>query len=207
MTLLSLTSLFFAMVFLAAIPSMSVLTVVARSLSSGFWHASVTALGIVTGDVIFILLAVYGLSVVATNIGSVFAVIKGLSGLYLLTLGIALWRVNPAAITIRQVSQSSWLSSFLSGLLITLGDQKAILFYVGFLPAFVDLSTLTITDTCAIIGIAIIAVGGVKVFYGYIAGSAKVLLQNPRVNQIIYRVAGSITVVTGLYLVVQAIPS
>ena len=65
MTVQRLISLFFAMVLLAALPSTSVLTVVARSLSAGFWHGSVTALGIVAGDIVFILFAVYGLAVLA----------------------------------------------------------------------------------------------------------------------------------------------
>ncbi|MEO0706474.1 MAG: LysE family translocator [Cyanobacteria bacterium J06649_5] len=207
MTFYSLASLFFAMIFLASLPSMSVLTVVARALSSGFWHGSVTALGIVVGDIVFILLAVYGLSVIANNLSDVFVVIKGLGGLYLLWLGLTLWRAKAAALTVESVGQSSWISSFLSGLLITLGDQKAILFYVGFLPAFVDLSTLTTTDACLMILTAMVAVGGVKIFYAYMADRAKGLLQNPRANKMINRVAGTAMIVTGLYLVATAVTS
>ena len=147
MTVQRLISLFFAMVLLAALPSTSVLTVVARSLSAGFWHGSVTALGIVTGDIVFILFAVYGLAVLATKLVSVFVVIKCVGSAYLITLGVSLWRANATAIKINGVEKPSWISSFLTGLLITLGDQKAVLFYIGFLPAFVDLANLTVTDT------------------------------------------------------------
>ena len=201
MTFSSLISLFFAMVLLAAIPSTSVLTVVARSLSVGFWHGSVTALGIVAGDIVFILLAVYGLSAIATTSAGVFMAIKCVGGAYLITLGWALWRAKTAAMEIDRVEKSSWILSFLSGLLITLGDQKAVLFYIGFFPAFVDLSTLTITDTGLIIGIVIAAVGGVKVACAYLSGKAKRLLQNPKAHKLINRAAGSAMIFTGLYLI------
>lgn len=201
MTFHSLISLFFAMVVLAALPSTSVLTVVARSLSAGFWHGSVTALGIVLGDIVFILLAVYGLSVLATTLVSVFVVLKCVGSAYLITLGVTLWRAKATAIKMNGVENPSWISSFLTGLLITLGDQKAILFYIGFLPAFIDLSNLTVTDTSLIIMIAIGAVGGVKLAYAYTAGRAQKLLQKPKAHTIINRAAGSAMILTGLYLV------
>ena len=201
MTFQSLISLFFAMVLLAALPSTSVLTVVARSLSAGFWHGGVTALGIVTGDIIFILFAAYGLSILATTLVSVFVVIKCVGSAYLITLGVTLWRANTTAIKINGVDKPAWISSFLTGLLITLGDQKAILFYIGFLPAFVDLSNLTVTDTSLIIAIAIGAVGGVKLAYAYMAERAQRLLQKPKAHMLINRAAGSAMILTGLYLV------
>lgn len=201
MTLQSLASLFFAMLLLAAIPSTSVLTVVVRSLSFGFWHGSITALGILVGDIIFILFAIYGLSMIATLLSGIFIAIKCMGGIYLLIVGLTLWRTKTRPLTIERVSKSSWLSSFLSGLSITLGDQKAILFYLGFLPAFVELSRLAITDVCFIIITAIVAIGGVKLFYAYIADRAKELFQNSKARQVINRVAGSAMILTGLYLV------
>lgn len=189
------------MVLLAALPSTSVLTVVARSLSAGFWHGGVTALGIVMGDIVFILFAVYGLAVLATTLVSVFVVIKCVGSAYLIMLGVALWRAKATAIKINGVEKPSWISSFLTGLLITLGDQKAVLFYIGFFPAFVDLSNLTLTDTSLIIGVAIGAVGGVKLAYAYMAGQAQKLLQQPKVHTLINRAAGTAMILTGLYLV------
>ncbi|MEM7065520.1 MAG: LysE family translocator [Cyanobacteria bacterium P01_B01_bin.77] len=200
MTFQSLISLFFTMVLLAALPSTSVLTVVARSLSAGFWHGGVTALGIVIGDIVFILFAVYGLAVLATQLVGIFVVIKCLGSAYLLTLGVTLWRAKTTAMKINEVEKPSWISSFLTGLLITLGDQKAVLFYIGFLPAFVDLSNLTVMDTSLIIAVAIAAVGGVKLAYAYMAGQAQRLLQQPKVHTLINRAAGTAMILTGLYL-------
>ncbi|WP_008317072.1 LysE family translocator [Leptolyngbya sp. PCC 6406] len=64
---------------------------------------------------------------------------------------------------------SALLSSFLAGLSITLADQKATLFYLGFLPTFVDGDTVSRLDGAIIMTTAIGAVGGVKLIYAVMA--------------------------------------
>ena len=55
---------------------------------------------------------------------------------------------------------------------MTLADHKAILFYMGFFPAWLELSELTITDTGVIFLVTFIAVGGVKCGYAFLAATA-----------------------------------
>jgi len=54
--------------------------------------------------------------------------------------------------------------------MITLGDQKAILFYLGFFPAFLDLVAMSALDTAVILLVTTVAVGGVKLAYAGMAG-------------------------------------
>jgi len=167
MTFSGIAALFGAMIVLASFPSVSVLTVSAKSAAYGFSHGVFTTLGIMVGDIVYILLAIYGLSfLVDTNL---FVWLKYLGGAYLTWLGIKLWSSKPKIADVEGIKESSLLSSFLAGLLITLADQKAILFYLFFFPAFVDLSTLTLWDTGIIIVIALIALGGAKLSYAYLA--------------------------------------
>ena len=60
-------------------------------------------------------------------------------------------------------------SSLTAGLLLTLGDQKAILFYFVFFPAFADLDRLTSLDTAMILIVAAVAVGAAKLAYALAA--------------------------------------
>lgn len=145
----STIALFFSLVALALLPSLSVMTVLARSASLGFFHGAITSLGIVLGDIFYILLAIYGLTFLADRLGPLAMGIQVVGAFYLIILGLLLW-CSPA-----QVSDSdqpklamnrSWLSSFFAGFLLTLGDQKAIFFYLSFFPAFVDLSVLSPLD-------------------------------------------------------------
>jgi threonine/homoserine/homoserine lactone efflux protein len=136
-------ALFGAMAVLAALPSVSILAVTAKSASSGFLHGVFTAIGIVVGDIIFILFAVFGLVLLVQTLGSAFLLIKYVCGAYLSWLGVSFWRSRSKQMQHKEDSGPSLLGSFITGLLITLGDQKAFLLYVGFLPVFLDLAKLT----------------------------------------------------------------
>ncbi len=200
----SIVALFGSMIVLAVIPSVSVLAVSARAAAFGFSHGLFTALGIVAGDIIFILVAVYGLVFVAEAMGEQFRLVKYIGGAYLIWLGISLWRADARAASSERIRESSWGASFLTGLLITLGDQKAILFYLGFFPAFIDLSLMTPTDTLIIIIIAIIGVGGAKLIYAYLADRASLLFRNRSAVRTINILAGCVMIAVGITLLVKA---
>lgn len=76
MTLGNWLALFGAMAVLAAVPSVSVLAVAARSVSDGFAHGAATAMGVVVGDVLFILLALFGLALLAEAMGDLFFLVE-----------------------------------------------------------------------------------------------------------------------------------
>lgn len=65
-------ALFAAMAVLAAVPSTSVLAVSARSASAGIAHGALVAMGVVVGDILFILLAIFGLALLAEALGPAF---------------------------------------------------------------------------------------------------------------------------------------
>jgi len=191
------------MIVLAVIPSVSVLAVSARAAAFGFTHGVFTALGIVAGDIVFILVAVYGLVFVADAMGEQFTLIKYIGGAYLIWLGISLWRADARARNSDEIRQSTWGSSFLAGLLITLGDQKAILFYLGFFPAFVDLTKMTPIDTLLIIVIAAIGVGGAKLVYAWLANRASLIFKNTRAIRLLNMLAACIMTAVGTVLLLK----
>ena len=203
LTLTSIASLSGIMVAGALIPGVSVLAVSARSAAFGFAHGIFTSLGIVVGDMAFILIAIYGLSVLAGLMGNYFFLIKYLGGAYLIWLGIVLWRSKSKVEKVADSGKSSLPSSFMTGLLITLGDQKAILFYLGFFPAFVDLSTISVLDTTVILAIATVAVGGPKICYAFMADRASLILKNSKATKSINIVAGSVMVAVGVLLIAR----
>jgi threonine/homoserine/homoserine lactone efflux protein len=191
------------MIVLAIIPSVSVLAVSARAAAFGFTHGLFTALGIVAGDIIFILVAVYGLVFVAEAMGEQFTLVKYIGGVYLIWLGVSLWRADARARKTEEIQKSSWSSSFLTGFLITLGDQKAILFYLGFFPAFIDLSRMTPVDTLLIILIATIGVGGAKLVYAYLADRASLIFDNSNAVRGLNIFAALIMIAVGVALLLK----
>ncbi|MBD2002017.1 LysE family transporter [Funiculus sociatus] len=202
MTFSSIVALFSAMIILASIPSISVLAVTTRAATSGFIHGVFTTVGIVLGDIIFIIIAIWGLSFLAEAMGSLFVLIKYLGAAYLILLGIGLCRSKSKNVETQEVIKSSLLSSFLTGLLITLGDQKATLFYLGFFPAFLDISKISYWDTLIIIAITTVAVGGVKLGYAFLADRARFFISS-KIRKRINIAAGCVMIAVGVFLLTK----
>jgi threonine/homoserine/homoserine lactone efflux protein len=192
-----LAALFGAMAVLAAAPSVSVLTVAARAGSHGFRHGAATAAGIVAGDLLFVLLAAFGLALLVEALGGLTRLLPYAAGAYMIALGVVLWRsrTNPTAQD--GASAASLPASFWAGLLITLADQKAVLFYMGFLPAFIDIGALTTADIGAVMLITLLAVGGVKLGYAWAAGRAGALIGR-RAGVFVNRLAACVLVLAGV---------
>ncbi len=192
-------SLFGIMLVAALIPGVSVMTVAARTLQGGLKHGVAATLGIVAGDALYILLAVYGLAILASALGEQFAIVKLLVGIWLLWLGAGLLKAAPASLARDRANDLSLRGSFMLGLLITLGDQKAVLFYMGLLPALVDASQLSALDAIAILLLAVIALSS-KLVYAVVLARSDILLSQPGSLRLINIAAGCILLATGVYL-------
>lgn len=203
MSLQAIAALFIAMAVLAAVPSVSVLAVVARAAAGGFRHGALTAAGIVAGDLLFVLIAIFGLALIAESAGPYFKGVLLLGGGYLIWSGTMLLRTASTTANVRSFGALSPLTSFMAGLLITLADQKAIFFYLGFFPAFVDLATLGYRDTAIILSITVVAVGGVKLVYAGIAAQSGQRFTNPRLSRWVKRIAGLILIAIGGVLLLR----
>lgn len=204
MSIDSLFALFCAMLILAIVPGPAVLAIIARSFSSGKLQAFCMTAGIVLGDYIFIVLALFGLSALAEVMGTAFIIIKYLSAAYLIWLGIKLLRTKADSIDIEASKNSSLISNFLTGFFITLGNPKAILFYVGFFPAFVNVNEVTLSDTMLIMLAATAAFGSVNMCYSLLAVKAKNTFKSHNAATIVNRSAGTIMVSTGALVAVRA---
>ena len=205
--------LFAIMSALAAIPSTSVALVVSRSATLGLENGIAVAAGIVTGDLIFVLLAVLGLSVLAETLDGLFHLIRFLAGVYLIWLGVQLFRsTNRAGIAHEQAHEQGHgrghktrklLASYLAGLLLTLGDVKAILFYVSLFPAFIDTGRLAPLDIGIIILITLTAVGGVKITWAVAASRLASLPRCLACANVLKNLAASFMIMAGCFLIAK----
>jgi threonine/homoserine/homoserine lactone efflux protein len=205
MTPLAIASFFAVMVALAAVPSASVALVVARSSTCGLPNGVATILGIIVGDLIFIGITITGMSALAFAMGSVFSILKYIGGAYLIWLGLRLIRSKePTGLPVSDCRGSTLASSLAAGLLLTLGDLKAILFYASLFPALMDVTALSIVDTAIIVAVTVVTVGGVKLFYAVAAGAIIRRLQAHRLPRHTKRIAGGLMIGTGSYIIAKA---
>lgn len=194
------------MLVLAASPGPGVFATVARALASGFRQSFAVICGIVVGDVIYLLFAVFGLSMVAMALGDMFFIVKICGGAYLIWLGVRIWFKKPAPPVTENQNQnihSRW-GNFVTGLIITLSNPKVILFYCGFLPTFLDLSALTPIDLIIVVTIITIVLGGVLCIYAFLASRARRMFTNRQAVRRLNRTAGVVMVGTGLAIAIRS---
>jgi len=205
MSLVEILGLFAAMTALAIVPSTSVALIIARSSSCGFWNGSAVAAGIVCGDLVFVFLAVLGMAALSEIVGGFFLILRYLAGAYLIWFGINFIRSRDS-LQLEKSGRSvaSLSSSFFSGLLLTLGDVKAIFFYASLFPVFIDPATIGSLDIAIIAVITIIAVGGVKLGYAYFARVVVLFIINGQAERAAKVTVGGFMVAAGSYLLVKA---
>jgi len=206
MTPLHAISLAGAMFVLAVTPGPGVFTTVARSLASGFPQSAAVAAGIVCGDLFFLLLAIYGLSAVAELLGDFFLLVRYAGGLYLIFLGLRIWLSPPQSVDIKKLQELSWKKNFLSGLAVTLGNPKVILFYLGFLPSFLDLHCLSAIDVMLSATIVCLVLGSVLLAYGYATDRTRCLFNSSRSLKNLNRGSGAIMMTAGSIILTRAQP-
>ena len=190
---------------LAAMPSSSVALVVARSVGSGRASGVSSALGIVAGDLVFVVMALLGMSVLAEWLGGLFSVVKYCAGAYLIWLGVGLLRSrSPLPIQGDKCRATSFVADFLAGLFLTLGDVKAILFYASLFPVLVDLENIGSWDIALITAITVVTVGGVKLAYAMFAAGIVARLRGHVSSDVPRKLGGTLMIGCGSVLLVKA---
>lgn len=201
MTAETILALAFAALIFAATPGPAIMAGVARALSSGFAAAVALNVGIILGDIIFLLLAVYGLSAISELLGGLFFVVRIAGGAYLVWLGWKMWRRASTHVEVRaDAGELSFLRGVGGGFLIAISNPKAILFYAGFLPAFMDLSALSMGDVGITTAVITSIIMTVNCAYAWSAARARELFASRRATRNMHRSAGLVMAGSGLVI-------
>lgn len=129
-------------------PGPGVLAMVGRTLSGGVWHGSSYGFGIVTGDIIWLTVAITGLAAASDLIDAAGAwvwVVKLLGAAILLWFAWGAFQgvLKPktgAELPMVRPSKRGLAATYAAGVAMPLSNPKAIAFYLSFVPAFFDLS-------------------------------------------------------------------
>ncbi|MGR3550978.1 LysE family translocator [Pseudooceanicola sp.] len=140
-----------ALVVLFLTPGPVWLALTARALAGGFHAAWPLALGVVIGDALWPLLAVLGVSWLVDQVEGFMGILRFVGAGMFLIMGVLLIRNADRTIAgdSRLTRPGMW-AGFVAGLVVILGNPKAILFYMGVLPGFFDLTQVTWADIAAI---------------------------------------------------------
>jgi threonine/homoserine/homoserine lactone efflux protein len=158
------------------------IAMLARSLAGGFSAAWPLALGVVIGDVLWPLLAVLGVSWIVSEFTIFLDVMKWGAVAMFLVMGVLLIRNADKSIASnsRLTRPGRW-AGFVAGLVVIIGNPKAILFYMGLLPGFFDLSDLTAWDVAAICAVSGLVPLCGNLIMAVSIGKLRSILASPRV--------------------------
>lgn len=205
MSFIEASTLILVMLPLAAMPSSSVALVVVRSVVSGRANGVFSALGIVAGDLVFVVMALIGMSVLAGWLGALFSVVKYCAGAYLIWLGVGLLRSKSSPqIQSMKYHSATLLADFLAGLFLTLGDVKAILFYASLFPILVDLESIGGWDIVLVAAITILTVGGMKLVYAMFAAQIVARFRGRLASDLPRKLGGTLMIGCGSVLMAKA---
>lgn len=169
--------LLLVMGFLAALPGLSTLLVAMESASGGLRRGAGLVAGVVVGDLAWILVAALGLQVLYQNVISRIDGIGYAASAILAWFAWRQWQAGTSgAERLQDLPESKPGSAFLRGLIVTLADQKALLFYLAFLPAFIDLDRPEPADLAVLTLVALLAVGGAKLTWAWLGARAGAIL-------------------------------
>ncbi|MGR3660081.1 MAG: LysE family translocator [Paracoccaceae bacterium] len=173
----------------------------ARTLSGGFQAAWPLALGVVVGDILWPFLAILGVSWVVSVFAGFMTILRGVAAVIFVTMGVLIIRNADRTIaTDSRLTKPGIWAGFAAGVAVILGNPKAILFYMGVLPGFFDLTVLTKLDIAAIVFLSLIVPLIGNLILALSIDRARALLTSPKALRRTNLTAGSLLILVGLVI-------
>lgn len=165
---------------LVLIPGPTVLLVVAYALGAGRSTALWTVAGVFFGDLVAITASVLGLGVILATSATLFNILKIAGGAYLIWLGVKLWRAPKSTGVIEaKTAAQSGMRMALHAFAVTATNPKGLVFFVAFLPQFID-PTRPVGPQMAIMVLTFTIIGAANALaYAVAAGSLRTSLTQP----------------------------
>ena len=187
-------------------PGADMALVARRVISDGWRRASVTTAGIVTGLLVHATASAVGISAIVVRSATAFTVLKVLGACYLVALGILSFRAarrtrrEPAAPVVAEWRPPSAGTSFAQGFLNNVLNPKPALFYLAFVPQFLDRGDPVVALTGLLVAIHIAISIVWLLAWGWFVSRATGLLTRPRWRANLERVTGAVLIALGLRL-------
>ncbi len=121
------------------IPGPTIILVISQAVAHGRKSVVPLVAGVLLGDFTAMMFSLLGLGAVLSTSAALFEVFKWIGALYLLYLGIKLWKSNPKKQSAQSsAKKTSARSLFQSSFIVTALNPKGIAFFVAFLPQFIN---------------------------------------------------------------------
>lgn len=183
---------------LLVIPGPTILLVVSYALGRGWKVAAPVAVGVALGDLTAMTLSMLGVGALLASSALLFTAVKWIGAGYLVWLGVKLWRAGATLeaeartepVAARRMLAHAWL--------VTTLNPKSIVFFVAFLPQFLD-PARPFWPQMAIFEATFVLLAFANAFgYALLAARARRLARNPRAIRLVNRAGGTALIAAGV---------
>ncbi|GFE51102.1 lysine transporter LysE [Roseobacter cerasinus] len=189
--ILSLGVFALALILNAGTPGPSIAALVSRVISNGWQDVLPFVAAMWLGEVIWLTLAMVGLSALAETFHGAFLVLKYLGVAYLLWLAWKMWH-QPVEQTQEPLPRRrSPMSMFAAGMALTLGNPKITIFYLALLPSLIDLTDVTFSMWAVVTMVTVLSLASVDFAWIALASRARTFLRTPRAIRVANRIGAS----------------
>lgn len=190
-----------ALVILFLTPGPVWVAIIARGLAGGFSAAWPLAVGVAVGDVVWPLAAIFGLSWILSVYGDFLHLLRWVASAIFVIMGLLLIRKPAASLAAdsRLTKPGRW-AGFAVGVAAVIGNPKAILFYMGVLPGFFDLTRLKGPDIAAILAVSALVPLIGNLGLALFLDRARQLLSSPQRMRQLNLASGLLLIVVGLVI-------
>lgn len=181
------------------IPGPTIILVLGHSLAHGRRATLPLVAGVALGDFTAMTLSLIGLGAVMAASAALFTLFKWAGALYLIYMGISMWRRkgSPTAIAADGLERRA-RSLFGNAFIVTALNPKSIVFFVAFLPQFVHSGSNGVSQL-VILGVTFLVLATLNAtLYAVFASRVRDVVRTPRASRLFNRVGGSALVGAGV---------
>jgi homoserine/homoserine lactone efflux protein len=187
---------------LVAIPGPTVLLVISYALAHGRKSALATVLGVGLGDFTSMTCSMVGLGAFLLTSATLFTILKWIGAAYLIYMGIRLWRAPVGEAGAEQGAEDTGetrpLRIFLHAYIVTALNPKGIIFFIAFLPQFLDTARPVVPQMLICGATFLVLAISNAALYALMAAAARKTIRKPAVQRRVNRVGGSLLIGAGL---------
>ena len=178
MTLATLLLFAGALFLNAGTPGPSIAALVAQVMTRGFRPVLPFVAAMWIGEAAWLAAVIAGLALLAEQLHEVFVVVKWAGIAYLAWLAVGMWR-DPGTAEAPPPPSGGW-RLFATGLALTLGNPKIMVFYVALLPSLVDIAAVGVGDWLALTAVQVAVMATCDLAWAGVAARARTFLTSPR---------------------------
>jgi threonine/homoserine/homoserine lactone efflux protein len=184
-----------------AIPGPTVLLVISYALGHGRRASVATVAGVALGDFTAMTASMLGLGALLAASAALFTALKWIGAAYLIYLGIKLWRAPVGEAAIGTAVETSPRRIFLHTYAVTALNPKGIVFFVAFLPQFLNTAEPVVPQMAVFMATFLVLATLNAALYGLMASTARQTVKNLAVQRTMNRIGGSLLIGAGILTV------